>query len=684
MGKEYKRHTITAALPYANGPVHIGHLAGVYVPADIYVRYLRSRGEDVAFVCGSDEHGVAIELRARKEGKSPQEVVDFYHHQIKASFAQFGISFDIYHRTSSKLHHETAAEFFEKMEREGKFKVETSEQFYDEKENQFLADRYIKGTCPVCGFPEAYGDQCENCGSTLSPAELKHPKSMLSGESPLLKETKHWYLPLDEYETWLKEWLLEGHKEWKPNVYGQCKSWIDNGLRPRPMTRDLSWGIPVPVDDGEGKVLYVWFDAPIGYISATKQWAADHGKNWEDYWKSDDTRLLHFIGKDNIVFHCIIFPTILKAEGSYILPDNVPANEFLNLENNKISTSRNWAVWLHEYLEDFPGKQDVLRYSLTANAPEAKDNDFTWKDFQTRNNSELVAVFGNFVNRAVVLTHKYFEGVLPERGALQPIDQEAILSIEEAPDRIAASLDQFKFREALFQLMELARTGNKYLADTEPWKLIKEDKSRVETILNIALQISANLSILCEPFLPFTAEKLISILAIERSTWTGAGSIDLILPGHQLNKASLLFEKIEDKEVESQINKLLATKRMNEQENQIPELPALKEEIVFDDFMKMDLRVGEIKTAEKVEKSNKLLKFSVDMGLETRTILSGVAKHFTPEEMVGKKVTVMANLAPRKIMGIESQGMLLFAENSDGKLVAVSPGGGAENGASIA
>jgi methionyl-tRNA synthetase len=684
MAKQYKRHTITAALPYANGPVHIGHLAGVYVPSDIYVRYLRSKGEDVAFVCGSDEHGVAIELRARKEGKSPQEVVDLYHNQIKNSFEQFGISFDIYHRTSSELHHETASEFFKKMEAEGKFTEETSEQFFDQKEQQFLADRYIKGTCPNCGFEEAYGDQCEKCGSTLSPTELKNPKSMLSGEVPIMKETKHWYLPLDKYEPWLKEWLLEGHKEWKSNVYGQCKSWIDNGLRPRPMTRDLKWGIPVPVEGGDGKVLYVWFDAPIGYISATKQWAMDTGKNWEDYWKSEDTRLLHFIGKDNIVFHCIIFPTLLKAEGSFILPDNVPANEFLNLESNKISTSRNWAVWLHEYLEEFPEKQDVLRYTLTANAPETKDNDFTWKDFQTRNNSELVAIFGNFVNRAVVLTHKYFEGKVPARHELEEIDKEAIKALSEIPAKIEAALDQFKFREALSQMMELARIGNRYLAETEPWKLIKEDQNRVETILNIALQISANLSIVCEPFLPFTSERLLSIMNIEKRNWDQAGQTDFLPNGHQMNKAVLLFEKIEDKDVEAQVNKLLETKKMNEQENSTPDLPALKDEIVFDDFMKMDLRVGEIKTAEMVEKSNKLLKFTVDMGLETRTILSGVAKHFTPEEMIGKKVTVMANLAPRKIMGVESQGMLLFAENSDGKLVAVSPGEGAENGAGIA
>lgn len=683
MDKHYKRHTLTAALPYANGPVHIGHLAGVYVPADIHARYLRSKGDEVAFICGSDEHGVAIELRARKEGKSPQEVVDFYHNQIKNSFEQFGISFDMYHRTSSKLHHETASEFFQHMEREGKFTTETSEQFYDEQEHQFLADRYIKGTCPVCGFHDAYGDQCENCGSTLSPSELKDPKSMLSGESPIMKQTKHWYLPLNEYEPWLKEWLLEGHKEWKPNVYGQCKSWIDNGLRPRPMTRDLKWGIPVPVKGGEGKVLYVWFDAPIGYISATKQWAKDRGKNWEDYWKSEDTRLLHFIGKDNIVFHCIIFPTLLKAAGSYILPDNVPANEFLNLEGNKISTSRNWAVWLHEYLDDFPGKQDVLRYTLTANAPETKDNDFTWKDFQARNNSELVAIFGNFVNRSVVLTHKYFDGVLPAKNEPQPIDETVLEVLQQAPRKIADALDQFKFREAAFQLMELARAGNKYLADTEPWKLIKEDTSRVETILNIALQISANLSILCEPFLPFTSKKLVGILGVDGWKWSEAGSPELLGQGHQINKAELLFDKIEDKEVEIQVNKLMVTKKMNEEEYKTPDLPVLKDEIVFDDFMKMDLRVGEIKTAEKVEKSNKLLKFSVDMGLETRTILSGVAKYFTPEEVIGKKVTVMANLAPRKIMGIESQGMILFAENSDGKLVAVSPGQDAENGAVI-
>ncbi|MEM9339397.1 MAG: methionine--tRNA ligase [Bacteroidota bacterium] len=684
MIKNYKRHTITSALPYANGPVHIGHLAGVYVPADIYVRYLRSKGEDVAFICGSDEHGVAIELRARKEGKTPQEVVDFYDQQIRESFESFGISFDIYHRTSDQLHHETASEFFKKLHADGKFLEESSEQFFDEKEQQFLADRYIKGTCPVCGFEEAYGDQCENCGSTLSPDELKNPKSMLSGESPIKKETKHWYFPLDQYEPWLKKWILQDHKEWKANVYGQCKSWIDNGLKPRPMTRDLSWGIPVPVDGGQGKVLYVWFDAPIGYISATKQWAKDVGKNWEDYWKSDDTRLLHFIGKDNIVFHCIIFPALLQAEGSYIVPDNVPANEFLNLENNKISTSRNWAVWLHEYLEELPDKQDVLRYVLTANAPETKDNDFTWKDFQARNNNELVAIFGNFVNRSVVLTHKYFDGKVPNFGEVQPIDQRVLDAMAEIPGNIEKSLEQFKFREALAGMMELARLGNKYLADTEPWKLIKTDQSRVATILNLSLQISANLAILCEPFLPFTSEKLTGILNTEKRGWKAAGSHHLLSEGHQINEAVLLFDKIEDKTVEIQVNKLLETKKMNEKDQEELNLPSLKDEINFDDFVKMDLRVGEIKTAEKVEKSNKLLKFSVDMGQETRTILSGIAKHFQVEEMIGKKVVVMANLAPRKIMGVESQGMLLFAENSDGKLVAVSPDADAENGATIA
>ncbi len=682
--KEFKRYTITSALPYANGPVHIGHLAGVYVPADIYARFLRLKGRDVAFICGSDEHGVAIELRARKEGVTPQQVVDKYHEQIKKSFEQFGISFDIYSRTSSATHHKTASDFFKKLNDHGKFVEQSSEQFYDPKAKQFLADRYIKGTCPTCSFPEAYGDQCENCGSTLSPAELINPKSMLSGESPVMKETKHWYFPLDQYEEWLRHWIVEEHPEWKSNVAGQCKSWLDNGLRPRPMTRDLDWGIPVPVEGAEGKVLYVWFDAPIGYISATKDWAASVGKNWEDYWKSEDTRLIHFIGKDNIVFHCVIFPALLKADGDYILPDNVPANEFLNLESNKISTSRNWAVWLHEYLEEFPDKQDVLRYVLTANAPETKDNDFTWKDFQTRNNSELVAIFGNFINRAVVLTHKYFDGKIPSRNELTERDEEVIAAIRTYPEKIEKSLEQFRFREASTHLMDLAREGNKYLADTEPWKLIKTDQSRVETIMNIALQLAGSLAILSEPFLPFTSDKLRKMLNQTEVAWSMAGGLGLMADGQQINEGVLLFDKIEDETVEGQVQKLMDTKKANEAANEVPKVAPAKDEVVFDDFMKMDLRVGEIKTAEKVEKSNKLLKFTVDTGLDVRTIVSGVAKHFTAEEMVGRKVVVMSNLAPRKIMGIESQGMLLFAENADGSLKAVSPDKDAENGAGIA
>lgn len=680
--KSFNRTTITAALPYANGPVHIGHLAGVYVPADIYARYLRAKGEDVAFICGSDEHGVAITLKARREGVTPQQVVDKYHEQIKGSFEKFGISFDTYSRTSSKTHHKTASDFFKDLHDKGKFVEKTSEQFFDPKEKQFLADRYIKGTCPTCSFQDAYGDQCESCGSTLSPGELINPKSMLSGESPIMKETKHWYFPLDQYESFLRKWIIEDHSEWKPNVSGQCKSWLDNGLKPRPMTRDLDWGIPVPVEGGEGKVLYVWFDAPIGYISATKDWAESVGKNWEDYWKKDDTRLVHFIGKDNIVFHCIIFPSLLKAEGSYILPENVPANEFLNLESNKISTSRNWAVWLHEYLEDFPEKQDVLRYVLTANAPETKDNDFTWKDFQTRNNSELVAIFGNFINRAVVLTHKYFDGQVPSRNELQPVDDAVIEAMKTFPAKIEQSLDQYKFREALGHLMDLARVGNKYLADTEPWKLIKVDPDRVPTIMNIALQLAASLTILSEPFLPFTSKKLRELLNQEELAWDQAASISLLDDGNPIQKATLLFEKIEDEAVETQVNKLTQTKMANEAEE--TKVAPAKEVINFDDFMKMDLRVGEIKTAEKVEKSNKLLKFTVDTGLDQRTILSGIAKYFEAEEMVGKKVVVLTNLAPRKIMGVESEGMILFAENANGTLVSVAPDPSSENGATIA
>ncbi|MDH5367722.1 MAG: methionine--tRNA ligase [Cyclobacteriaceae bacterium] len=668
-----KKYTITAALPYANGPVHVGHLAGVYVPADIYVRYLRSKGEDVAFVCGSDEHGVPITIRAKKEGVTPQEIVDKYHGIIKKSFADFGISFDIYSRTSSTTQHQTASEFFKKLYDDGAFEEKETEQFYDEKNQQFLADRYIVGTCPRCSFDGAYGDQCESCGSTLSSTELINPTSALSGEKPVMRNTKHWYLPLDKYENWLKEWIVDGHKnDWKTNVYGQCKSWIDQGLQARAVTRDLDWGVPVPVEGAEGKVLYVWFDAPIGYISATKDWAAEKGKNWEDYWKGENTELVHFIGKDNIVFHCIIFPTMLKAEGSYVLPQNVPANEFLNLEGDKISTSRNWAVWLHEYLEELPGKEDVLRYTLCANAPETKDNDFTWKDFQARNNNELVAILGNFINRAVVLTHKYFEEKVPERNTLEAIDEEVIQKMNEFPQLIAASLDKYRFREAMGVFMDLARLGNKYLADTEPWKLIKEDEQRVATILNISLQIAANLAIVGEPFLPFSMKKLEGILNTTSRKWNEAGKADLLDSGHQLNKATLLFEKIEDEMVATQVQKLENTKKQNEMENK--EVAPLKPEITFDDFMKMDIRIGKVLEAEKMKKSKKLLKLIIDTGIDTRTVLSGIAEHFTPEEVVGQQVSVLVNLAPRKMMGIESQGMVLMAEDNDGSLKFIQPG----------
>ena len=665
---------VTDALPYANGPVHIGHLAGVYVPADIYVRYLRSKGEDVAFICGSDEHGMAITMRARKEGIAPQDIVDKYHTMIKDSFAQLGISFDIYSRTSNQVHHETTQDFFLNLYENGKFEERTSEQYYDEEAKQFLADRYITGQCPKCGNPNAYGDQCENCGSSLNPTDLIDPKSTLTGNKPVMKETKHWYLPLQDYENWLNEWIVKGHKsDWKSNVWGQCKSWIDGGLQPRAMTRDLDWGIKVPVEGADGKVMYVWFDAPIGYISATKEWAEEQGKEWEPYWKSDDTKLVHFIGKDNIVFHCIIFPAILKAHGDYILPDNVPANEFLNLENDKISTSRNWAVWLHEYLEDMPEKQDVLRYTLCANAPESKDNDFTWKDFQARNNNELVAILGNFVNRAVVLTHKYFDGKVPERGELFDIDKEVLDALGKVPNKVGDSLNRYRFREGLAEMMELARMGNKYLADTEPWKLIKTDEERVKTILNIALQLVANLTIVAEPFIPFSTDKLRSFLNLEKLDWSSAGNDELLANGHQLEKAQLLFEKIEDKTIQAQIDKLEATKKQNEMENKEGEGVPFKDEIVFDDFMKLDLRIGTILEAEKVEKSNKLLKFLVDTGNDKRTILSGIAKHYSPEEMVGKQVTIVANLAPRKMMGTESQGMILMAEDAEGKLRLIEP-----------
>lgn len=671
MPKQISRYTITAALPYANGPVHIGHLAGVYVPADIYVRYLRSKGRDVAFICGSDEHGVPITLRAKKEGITPKEVTDKYHQLIKESFEGFGISFNIYSRTSSKTQYETASAIFKKIYDKGLFEEKETEQYFDPVAKQFLADRYIKGTCPHCGYTEAYGDQCESCGSSLSPSDLIQPKSMLSGEVPILKKTKHWYLPMNEYEPWLKEWILEGHKEWKSNVYGQCKSWIDNGLQPRAMTRDLDWGVPVPLPNAEGKVLYVWFDAPIGYISATKDWAQQENKNWESYWKDEETKLVHFIGKDNIVFHCIIFPIILKAHGEFILPDNVPANEFLNLEGQKISTSRNWAVWLHEYLADFPGKEDVLRYVLCANAPETKDNDFTWKDFQARNNNELVAILGNFVNRAMVLTHKYYEGSVPFRNELFDVDTEVLNGLKEFPTKIAASIEQYRFREALGYFMDLARLGNKYLAETEPWKLIKTDEKRVQTIMNISLQIVANLAVLGEPFLPFTTDKIRKMLNIPVAAWDKAGSAEFLKAGHQLKPASLLFEKIEDEVIEKQVNKLLETKK----ENDLATLsvPAAKAEIAFDDFTKMDIRVGTIIEAQKVNKSKKLLKLTVEAGLDTRTIVSGIAESYNPEEIVGKQVCFLANLAPRDIMGITSKGMVLMAEDKDGKLAFLQP-----------
>ncbi|MBA9078172.1 methionine--tRNA ligase [Rufibacter quisquiliarum] len=673
-----QRYTLTAALPYANGPVHIGHLAGVYIPADIYARYLRSRGRDVKFVCGSDEHGVPITIRAKKEGITPQQAVDKYHELIKQSFADFNISFDIYSRTSSKTHAEVSSGFFLKLYNEGKFIEQTTQQYYDEKAQQFLADRYIVGTCPKCGNENAYGDQCESCGTSLNATDLISPKSTLSGEPPVLRETKHWYLPLDQYEAWLREWIVEGHKsDWKTNVYGQCKSWIDQGLQPRAVTRDLDWGVPVPVEGAEGKVLYVWFDAPIGYISATKDLTPD----WELYWKDQGTKLVHFIGKDNIVFHCIIFPAMLKAHGDYVLPDNVPANEFLNLEGNKISTSRNWAVWLHEYLEELPGKADVLRYVLCANAPETKDNDFTWKDFQARNNNELLAIFGNFINRAVVLTHKYYQGAVPQRGELTDFDQEVLAQLAGFPEKIAASLEQYRFKEALGELMNLARLGNKYLADTEPWKLIKTDAARVETILNIALQISASLAILAEPFLPQTAGKLAAMLHYTPGKWDEAGSTDLLPAGHTIGEAALLFEKIEDAVIEAQVQKLLDTKKANEIANAVA-APA-KENITFEDFSKIDIRIGTILEAEKVAKTKKLLKLKVDTGLDQRTIVSGIAEHFNPEEIIGQQVSVLVNLAPREIKGIVSQGMLLMAENADGSLAFMQPSKPVVNGGGV-
>jgi methionyl-tRNA synthetase len=678
------RYTITAALPYTNGPIHIGHLAGVYVPADIYSRYLRLKGNDVAFVCGSDEHGVAISMKAKKEGVTPTEIIDKYHGIIKKSFADFGISFDNYSRTSAEVHHKTASEFFKKMYEQGDFIEEETEQLYDDEANQFLADRFVIGTCPRCGHEEAYGDQCENCGSSLNATDLINPKSTITGTVPTLKKTKHWFLPLDRYEGFLKQWILEDHKsDWKPNVYGQCKSWIDEGLKPRAVTRDLDWGIPVPVQGGEGKVLYVWFDAPIGYISSTKEWAEREGKDWEPYWKDKDTKLVHFIGKDNIVFHCIIFPSMLKANGDFILPDNVPANEFLNLEGNKLSTSKNWAVWLHEYLEEFPDMQDVLRYALTANAPETKDNDYTWKDFQSRNNNELVAIFGNFVNRVAVLTHKYYDGKVPSPAELLAVDKDALEALKEFPNTLSSSLERYRFREGSQQLMNLARLGNKYLADQEPWKLVKTDEERVQTIMYVALQIATGLAILSEPFLPFTSEKLKGILNFNSSgvkaTWDDVATAEALLPAeHTINSSELLFRKIEDSEIQQQLDKLEATKKANASTTNEPtdmekEITPQKDTITYDDFSKLDMRVGTIIEAEKMSKADKLLVLKVDTGLDTRTIVSGIANSFKPEEIVGKKVTVLVNLAPRKLRGVESEGMILMTENAEGKLVFVNP-----------
>lgn len=662
--KKFKRTTVTAALPYANGGVHIGHLAGVYVPADIYVRYLRLKKQDVIFICGSDEHGVPITIRAKKEGCTPQDIVDRYHKMIKDSFAEFGISFDIYSRTTSKTHEQTASDFFKKLYNDGKLIEKTSKQYYDEEAHQFLADRYIVGECPHCHNPKAYGDQCEKCGRDLSPLELINPHSAISGSKPVLKETKNWYLPLNEYQDWLKQWILEGHKEWRPNVYGQCKSWLDMDLQPRAMTRDLDWGIPVPVEGAEGKVLYVWFDAPIGYISNTKELLPD---TWEKWWKDPETRLVHFIGKDNIVFHCIVFPVMLKAHGGYILPDNVPANEFLNLENDKISTSRNWAVWLHEYLRDFPGKQDVLRYVLTANAPETKDNNFTWKDFQERNNNELVAVYGNFVNRALQLTKKYFGGEVPRCGELTDIDHQAIEEFKDVKKKVEELLDVFKFRDAQKEAMNLARIGNKYITDCEPWHVAKTDMERVKTILYISLQLVANLEIAFEPFLPFSSEKLRKMLAIEESDWNQLGSTELLKPGHKLGNPELLFEKIEDDAIEAQMKKLEDTKKANAAAEY--KAKEIKPVVDYKDFEKLDIRVGHITACEKVKKANKLLKFTIDDGSGTpRTIVSGIAKYYNPEDLIGKDVCFIANLAPRKLMGIESQGMILSAENFDGNL----------------
>lgn len=683
MDKKFKRTTVTSALPYANGPVHIGHLAGVYVPADIYVRYLRLKGEEVLFVGGSDEHGVPITIRAKKEGITPQDVVDRYHALIRDSFKEFGISFDVYSRTSSKTHHLVASDFFKKLYENGKFIEKTTEQYYDEEAQQFLADRYIVGECPRCHATDAYGDQCEKCGSTLSPEELINPISKLSGAKPVKKETKHWYLPLDQHEEWLRQWILEEHKEWRPNVYGQCKSWLDLGLQPRAVSRDLDWGIPVPVEGAEGKVLYVWFDAPIGYISNTKELCDNNPQygNWEKWWKDEDTRLIHFIGKDNIVFHCIVFPAMLKAEGSYIIPDNVPSNEFLNLEGDKISTSRNWAVWLNEYLIEFPNKQDTLRYVLTANAPETKDNDFTWKDFQARNNNELVAIYGNFINRALVLTKKYFDGKVPALNELTDYDKETLKEFSNVKEKLENLLDNFKFRDAQKEAMNLARIGNKYLAETEPWKLAKTDMERTATILHIGLQIAANLAIAFEPFLPFSSAKLRTMLNMSDFSWNQLGKIDLLATGAVLGEATLLFEKIEDDVIEGQIQKLQDTKKVNEENEWKPN--AVKEETTFDDFCKMDIRVGTVLDCQKVPKADKLLQFKIDDGMGGRTIVSGIAQSYSPEELIGKQVCFIANFPTRKLKGVESQGMILSAVDKDGKLTVISPSRAVTNGAEV-
>ena len=681
--KDFKRTLVTAALPYANGPVHIGHLAGVYVPADIYVRYKRLQGENVLFVGGSDEHGVPVTIRARKEGCSVQDIVDRYHNLIKTSFERFGISFDVYSRTTSKIHHQFASDFFKYLNDHGKFIQQESEQFYDEATQEFLTDRNIKGECPVCHAADANGDQCEKCGSTLSPDELINPVNAINGNPLVKRKTTHWYLPLNEYQPWLEEWILKEHKEWRPNVYGQCKSWLDADLRPRAVTRDLNWGIPVPVEGAEGKVLYVWFDAPIGYISNTKELCDAHPEygNWETWWKDDSTRLIHFIGKDNIVFHCIVFPTMLKAHGGYILPDNVPSNEFLNLEGEKISTSRNWAIWLNEYLDEFPGKQDVLRYVLTANAPETKDNDFTWRDFQACNNNELVAIFGNFVNRAVVLTHKYFNGVLPAAGTLTDYDRATIAEFKGVKETLSNNIEQFHFREALKDAMNLARIGNKYLADTEPWKLAKTDMKRVETIMNVSLQICANLAIAFEPFLPFTAEKLRAMLGMAEVDWNKLGQLDILADGAKIEKPVLLFEKIEDSVIQAQLDKLARIKQENIIANFKPE-PVAKE-CTFDDFMKLDIRVGKVLECSKVKKADKLLQFKIDDGMGGRTIVSGIAKFYEPADLIGKEVCFIANFPPRKLKGIESQGMILSAEDADGRLVVIGPQGEVKPGVKV-